>query len=453
MLMINIYNSTMNTVAIIGKPNVGKSTLFNRIIGKRKSIVDNEPGVTRDRIYAMAEWLTVRFELIDTGGLTLKDSTFQENINHQVDFALDESDTIVFLTSYKYGVDNDDIYIAKLLKKNCKDKKIILACNMAEQYKQGDDLTQFYNLGFGKPIILSAEHAIGTGDLLDLIIEDLNKKQQPKPEGLTFCIIGRPNVGKSSLTNSILNKERVIVNSEAGTTRDSIDVEFKYNNEHFTLIDTAGIRRKGKIQDAIEKFAVMRAERAIARSKIIILLLDGSMPFTEQDEVIGGLASNANIPTIIVVNKIDLIARTDKDLNLITAIIRSKFKHLSWAPIIFISALDNKKIHNIFNVIKEINEQACKTISTSVLNEIVLQAQMIQMPPVFKGSRINISYVTQVKSQIPTFVVFCSNVNSLHFTYARYIENRIRDAFGFTKVPITLYWKDKNARTRGVSNE
>ncbi|MGL4950226.1 MAG: ribosome biogenesis GTPase Der [Mycoplasma sp.] len=444
----------MNTIAIVGKPNVGKSTLFNRIIGFRKSIVDDEPGVTRDRIYAVGEWLTRKFEIIDTGGISIKDSTFQENINTQVEFAIEEAQTIIFLTSFKNGVNQDDLYIAKLLKKKAKNKQIILVSNMAERYQHGDDINQFFNLGFGKPIMLSAEHGINTGDLLDEIVKTLPQDSRVISDSLTFCIIGRPNVGKSSLTNALLHKERVIVSDVPGTTRDSIDVDFKYNSEQYTLIDTAGIRRKGKVQDAVEKFAVIRAERAISRSKVVLLVLDGSEPFKEQDEVIGGLASNANIPTIIVVNKIDLISRTDEELNHLSKVIRAEFKHLSWAPIIFTSAINGKKIHNIFSTIKEISEQAKKEVPTSVLNEVILQAQMIQQAPLFKGSRINISYATQVKSQIPTFVIFCSNVNSLHFTYARYIENRVRKSFGFDKVPITLYWKDKNSRKRGVkSNE
>lgn len=445
----------IETIAIIGKPNVGKSTLFNRIIGTRKSIVDDEPGVTRDRIYGMGEWLTVPFELIDTGGLTLTVSAFQPNINHQVEFAIEEANTIIFLTSYKNGINQDDLYIAKLLKKSAKGKHIILVANMGEGYTQGADLNQFFNLGFGKPYIVSAEHGIGVGDMLDAVIKDFKPTTYVEQEGLTFCIIGRPNVGKSSLTNALLNKERVIVSEIAGTTRDSIDVDFKYAEQQFTLIDTAGIRRKGKIGTGIEKFAVIRAEKAIARSRIILLLLDGSQPFTEQDEVIGGLAFAANIPTIIVVNKIDLIKRTDQDLNILIKTIRNQFKYLVWAPIIFISALEHKKIHNIFAEIQEINEQATKRVPTSLLNDVILQAQMLQQPPLFKGARLNISYATQVNSQIPTFVIFCTNLKSLHFAYTRYMENRIREAFGFTKVPMTLYWKDKNARRRlgGTENE
>lgn len=440
----------MNTVAIVGKPNVGKSTLFNRVIGNKKSIVDNISGVTRDRIYSYAEWLTRKFEIIDTGGLSLKDSTFQQNINEQVQFAIQEAEVIVFVVSYKHGIDNDDIYVAKQLKKYAKNKQVIFVANMAETYKPGDDLNKFYPLGFGKPLMISAEHGIGTGDMLDKIISSFKSHQDHEESSLTFCIIGRPNVGKSSLTNAILRKERVIVSDVAGTTRDSIDVDFKYNNKIFTLIDTAGIRRKGKIEQGVEKYSVMRAERAIARSQVVLLVLDGSVDFTEQDEVIGGLCHAANIPTIIIVNKTDLIERSDKEYNKITNIIRSKFKYLDWAPIIFTSALNSKKLHNIFNTIEEINEQATKKVSTSLLNDVVMQGQMIQQAPLFKGGRVNISYATQVESQIPTFVIFCSNVKCLHFAYARYIENRIREAFGFDKVPITLFWKDKNARTRGV---
>lgn len=440
----------MNTVAIVGKPNVGKSTLFNRIIGNKKSIVHNDRGVTRDRIYSNAEWLTRKFEIIDTGGLSVQDSTFQQNINEQVRFAIDEAEIIVFITSYKLGIDNDDVYVAKQLKKQAKSKKVIFVANMAETYKQSDDLAKFYSLGFGKPIMISAEHGIGVGDLLDEIVNNFKKDSNIVQSSLTFCIIGRPNVGKSSLTNAILRKERVIVSDVAGTTRDSIDVDFKYNNKVFTLIDTAGIRRKGKIEKGVEKYSVMRAERAIHRSSVVLLVLDGSQEFTEQDEIIGGLCHEANIPTIIIVNKIDLINRSDKEFNKITKIIRNRFKYLTWAPIIFTSALNSKKLHNIFETIEEINAQATKKISTSLLNDVVMQSQMIQQAPLFKGARLNISYATQVESQIPTFVIFCSNVNSLHFAYARYIENKIREAFGLDKVPITLYWKDKNARTRGV---
>lgn len=445
----------MKTVAIVGKPNVGKSTLFNRIIEKKKSIIEDTPGVTRDRIYDIAEWLTRKFEIIDTGGILNCDSTLQTNINMQVDFAIDEAQIIIFLVSFKNGINNDDIYIAKLLKKVAKNKKIILCANMSETYKKSDELSQFYNLGFGSPIMISSIHGIGIGDLLDQIVKNIpNSQNNNINDSFTFCLVGRPNVGKSSLTNAILNKNRVIVSDVAGTTRDSIDIDFNYHNQAYTIIDTAGIRRKGKLWDNVEKYSVLRAERAISRSKLILLLLDGSEEFKEQDEVIGGLATKANIPTIIIVNKIDLIKDiSDKKINQIKNNIRNKFKHLSWAPIIFISALENKKVHNIFKTIEDIKVQINKKISTSLLNDVVLKAQMVQQAPLFKGSRINISYVTQIKSQIPSFVIFCNDPKYLHFSYARYIENQIRIAFGLDKVPITLYWKDKNARTRGINIE
>lgn len=441
----------MDVVAIVGKPNVGKSTLFNRIIQNKKSIVDDAPGVTRDRIYGYGKWLTREFQLIDTGGFSTKNATLQKNINDQVQIAIEEAQTIIFLISCKNGIDKDDIYIAKLLKKIAKNKNIILAANKCESFKEKDNF--FYNLGFGNPILISSAHGIGIGDLLDNVIKKFKNKIIQKKDHTTFCIIGRPNVGKSSLVNCILNEERVIVSDQAGTTRDSIDVDFKYYNKWFTLIDTAGIRRKGKIQ-GIEKYSVLRAEGAIAKSNIILLVLDGSMNFTEQDEVIGGLASKANIPTIIVVNKIDLLKdKSDKSLLEIKKQIRNKFKHLFWSPIIFVSALENKKIHQIFKIIELVQKEVQIKISTSILNDVIGQAQMLQQAPLFKGARINITYATQVKSRIPTFTLFCSHVDSLHFSYARYIENKIRDAFNLKNTPITLYWKDKNSRVRGEKYE
>ena len=439
----------MLTVAIVGKPNVGKSTLFNRIIGKKKSIIDDQPGVTRDRIYDTAEWLTRKFELIDTGGLENSKKDFQTNINDQVNFAIDEAKVILFVVSYKNGIDENDYFVAKTLKRKSKGKNVILVVNKAEQETARDNVNQYYSLGFGKPIFISSAHGIGVGDLLDEIIKHSDNSDESVNDTYKFCIIGRPNVGKSSLVNAILNEDRVIVSDIAGSTRDSIDTEVKYNGEYFTITDTAGIRRKGKIQDNVEKYSVLRAERAIEKSNCILFMIDGSEEFKEQDEVIGGLAYKANIPTIIVVNKWDKVNKDSSTMSQMTKKIRAQFKYLSWAPIVFVSALDKKRIHTLFETIYMIRSEVQRKISTSLLNEVILKAQMMQEAPLFKGSRIKISYATQVQSQIPTFVIFCNNPKFLHFSYARYIENKIREAFDLTNVPITLYWKSKDAQTRG----
>ncbi len=433
----------MLTVAIIGKPNVGKSTLFNRIIGKNKSIVDNQPGVTRDRIYDQTEWLTRSFELIDTGGLENSNANFQSNINSQVNFAIDEAQVLIFLVSND-GIDENDYFVAKKLKKYCKNKKIILCVNKSESKPDYDKVNEFYNLGFGKPFFVSSVHGIGIGDLLDEIIKDVDKYQKNEIEpDYSFCIIGKPNVGKSTLFNSLVNEDRVIVSDIAGSTHDSIDFTFKYNSKTYQIIDTAGIRRKGKIQTNVEKYSVIRAERAIKNSKYILLVLDASNGITEQDEVIGGLAYAANIPTIIVINKWDEIEKNNSTMNEFTKLIRNRFKYLPWAPIIFISAKEKKRLHTIFETIEKINSEINRRIATSVLNDVILKAQMLQQAPIFKGSRVKISYATQVNSQIPTFVLFCNNSKYPHFSYARYIENQIRESFELKNTPITLYWKTK----------
>lgn len=444
----------MNKVAIVGKPNVGKSTLFNRLIRQRKSIVENEPGVTRDRIYGTVDWLGQQFKLIDTGGLTLKNEPFQKNIQIQVEYAIEEADLILFMVSNKEMVNADDYFIAKLLKKK-KNKKVIVVVNKSENNDNTYENT-YYSFGFGKPFYISAEHSIGTGDLLDEIIKNIKTTKQDKAtkkDSLTFCIIGRPNVGKSTLTNTILNDDRVLVSPIPNTTRDSINCDFKYNGENYTIIDTAGIRRKGKIIDEVEKYAVMRTQDSVEESKLILLVFDGSEEFTEQDEIIGGIPYKANIPTIIVVNKWDLVKKDEYTQNEYIKKIRSKFKYLSWAPIVFISAKENKKVQNIFKLIKEIQEQINIKVNTSMLNEVIVRAASHNPPSLFKGGRLTIHYATRVQGQIPTFVIFTNDPKYLHFSYARFIENLIRESFGIDKVPITVYYKDKNSRIRGIKDE
>lgn len=444
----------MSKVVIIGKPNVGKSTLFNRLIRQKKSIVEDQPGVTRDRIYGEVEWLGKKFNLIDTGGLTIKDSPFQKNIEMQVNYAIEEADLILFMVTNKEGINADDYFINKLLKKK-KNKKVLLVVNKSENNDNSNE-RNYYSFGYGKPYYISAEHSIGVGDLLDEIIKIIKLTKAEtinKSDNLTFCIIGKPNVGKSTLTNSILNEDRVLVSPIPNTTRDSINTEFKYNGKLYTIIDTAGIRRKGKIIEKVEKYAVLRTQAAVGESKIILLMLDGSEEFSEQDEIIGGIAYKANIPTIIVVNKWDLVKKDEHTHVEFTKKIRSKFKFLSWAPIVFISAKDKKKIQNIFKLIGDIEKQLNIKVNTSMLNDVVLKAASHNPPSLFKGGRLTIHYATQVQGQIPTFVIFTNDPKYLHFSYARFIENLIHESFGINLIPITIYYKDKNSRIRGVKNE
>lgn len=437
----------MLTVAIVGKPNVGKSTLFNRIVKKNKSIVDDTPGVTRDRIYCQAEWLTRNFYLIDTGGLTVKDFSFKKEIELQVNYAIQEANVIVFLISAKDGINSDDQYVAKLLKKYAKDKKIILVVNKSESKEASKNENDYYKFGFGKPFFISSSHGIGVGDLLDQIIS-LDSNVAVEKDSFKFCIIGKPNVGKSSLVNCILREDRVIVSDIAGTTLDAIDTNFKRNKEMFTIIDTAGIRKKSKIGEGLEKYAFLRVEQSIKRSNLIIILLDGSNDFTEQDEIIAGLAFKANIPCIIAVNKWDAVKKDEKTMNQFIKTIKIKFQFIHYAPIIFISAKENKRIDDLFDEIINIKKTLEKKVSSSALTDTILRAQMLNNPPSFKGGRIKINYVTQVESQIPTFVLFCNNPDYLHFSYARYLENEIREKFGYNNVPMTLYFKSKTSEIR-----
>lgn len=431
------------TVAIVGRPNVGKSTIFNRLIGERKSIVDDTPGVTRDRIYGTVEWLTQSFHIIDTGGIQIEDQPFSEEINMQVDIAIEEADVIIFITSAKEGVMTDDMAIARKLQKS--NKPVVLAVNKADNQELQMAVYEFYSLGLGDPMTISGAHGIGLGDLLDKVIELMPKKELKPYEGITsFCVIGRPNVGKSSLVNAILKEDRVIVSNIEGTTRDAIDTPFKVDDKEYMIIDTAGIRKRGKIYENIEKYSILRAMNAIERSNVVLFVIDGELGIREQDKHVAGLAHEAGKGVIIVYNKWDTVDKDEKTMNAIEKEIRAQFVYLDYAPIAFTSALTHSKVNKLIPLIDEVHDSCCIRIMTNVLNDVILDAQMMNPPKPHLGKQLKIYYASQVSVEPPTIVLFVNDPELLHFSYSRYIENKLREGFGFVGTPIRIIARKKS---------
>lgn len=431
------------TVAIVGRPNVGKSTIFNRLIGERKSIVDDTPGVTRDRIYGTVEWLTQSFHIIDTGGIQIEDQPFSEEINMQVDIAIEEADVIIFITSAKEGVMTDDMAIARKLQKS--NKPVVLAVNKADNQELQMAVYEFYSLGLGDPMTISGAHGIGLGDLLDKVIELMPKKELKPYEGITsFCVIGRPNVGKSSLVNAILKEDRVIVSNIEGTTRDAIDTPFKVDDKEYMIIDTAGIRKRGKIYENIEKYSILRAMNAIERSNVVLFVIDGELGIREQDKHVAGLAHEAGKGVIIVYNKWDTVDKDEKTMNAVEKEIRAQFVYLDYAPIAFTSALTHSKVNKLIPLIDEVHDSCCMRIMTNVLNDVILDAQMMNPPKPHLGKQLKIYYASQVSVEPPTIVLFVNDPELLHFSYSRYIENKLREAFGFVGTPIRIIARKKS---------
>ncbi len=431
-----------NIVAIIGRPNVGKSTLFNRMLRKKVSIVENKSGVTRDRIYSSTEWLTKKFVLIDTGGITSKNMTFSEQINAQVNIAIDEADIILFVLSYKEGLTDEDKHIAKKLHK--KNKKIILVVNKYDKKVNENDIYDYMVLGFDLPILVSSEHGIGIGDLLDKIISLIDyKKIQIKKNVISFAIIGKPNSGKSSLVNSILNEDRVIVSHIPGSTTDSIDTEFTYNKKKYVVTDTAGIIKKSKLYEKLEKFSFLHSIKSIEKSDIIILLIDGSEKITNLDTIIGGIPFETTKPVIIVINKIDLFDDKNEEYYKWEDEIKKRFKYLKYAYCVFVSAIKKNRINKLLDTINLVHIAMNKRINTSILNEVLIKAQLANQSPHFKGGRLKIYYSSQPSSIPPTFILFVNNKSYAHFSYIRYIENQIRNSFNFKGVPIKLILRSK----------
>ena len=425
------------TVAIIGRPNVGKSSLFNRLSGDKLAITDDASGITRDRLYTKCEWLNQEFSIIDTGGIELKNVPFMEEIKAQAQLAIDEADVIILVTDGRFGVTNGDKDVIKILHKS--KKPVIVAANKIDDVKFMDNIYEFYNLGVDDVIAVSALHGIGVGDLLDKVVELLpEKKEKRYDDAVEFCIIGQPNVGKSSLTNAILGTERVIVSDIAGTTRDAIDSKFTRDGKNYVVIDTAGIRKQGKIYENAEKYSVLRAIKAIERSEVVLFVLDGTKEIEEQDKRIAGYAAEYNKAVIIVVNKWDAVDKDEKSMKEFTEKIRKNFLFISYAPIVFVSALKNQRIQTLFEQIKIVYENYTRRIATNVLNDIILDASIMNQAPIFNGDRIRVYYGSQVDIKPPTFVLFVNDPNYMHFSYQRYLENRFRSAFMLEGTPIKL---------------
>ncbi len=433
-------------VAIVGRPNVGKSTLFNKLIGERRSIVEDTPGVTRDRIYGECEWSGRRFSLIDTGGIEPKtDDIILKQMRMQAELAVETADVIIFLCDVHAGLTADDREIAVMLKKS--GKPIVPCVNKCDRVGQTPfEFYEFYELGFREePVAVSSVHGSGTGDLLDAVLAYLPAPDENEEEddSIKVAVIGKPNAGKSSIINRILDDDRLIVSDIAGTTRDAIDTQFENESGKYTFIDTAGIRRQSKVNDKIEKYSVLRANMAVERADVCLIMIDAGTGITEQDEKIAGIAHEAGKPSIIVVNKWDTVEKDNNTVNQFNEKIRTALAYMPYAPILYVSAKTGQRINNLFERIQYVYGQSTLRISTGMLNDVLSEATMRVQPPTDKGRRLKIYYMTQISVAPPTFVIFCNKAELFHFSYQRYLENCLRETFGFVGTPIKLIIRQK----------
>lgn len=434
-------------VAIVGRPNVGKSTLFNIFADSRISIVEDTPGVTRDRLYADAEWLDRKFTMVDTGGIEMQNTdSIAVSIRQQAEIAVREADVILFVCDARTGITNDDMEVGKMLRQS--KKPVVLAVNKADTPKQEAEAYEFYNLGIGEPYLISASNRLNLGDLLDAVVEKFppeSDDDEDNEDVIKVAIIGRPNVGKSSIFNDIIGQTRSIVSDVAGTTRDAIDVPVEKDGQTYLFIDTAGMRRKGKIDEPIEKYSIIRTLRAVDRSDVVLLVLNAEEGITEQDKKIAGYAHEAGKGIVIVVNKWDLYPnKTVMSTEEFTKNIRHELIFMPYANVVYVSALTQQRISRLPEMIKDAAEANAMRISTSVLNQVVTDAVAMNQPPMEKGKRLKILYTTQVKVKPPTFVIFCNEPEIMHFSYQRYLENQLREAFGFKGTPINIIVRGKN---------
>ena len=434
-------------VAIVGRPNVGKSTLFNLLANKRISIVEDTPGVTRDRLYATAEWLDKEFMMVDTGGIeTMNNDVIAVSVRQQAEIAIREADVILFVCDARTGITNEDQEVANILRRS--QKPIVLVVNKADSPKQEMGIFEFYNLGIGEPVPISAANHLGLGDMLDAIVEKfpptVTSGEEQDEDEIKVALIGRPNVGKSSIFNCLVGQERSIVSDVAGTTRDAIDTPVTIDKQKYLFIDTAGMRRKARIDEPIEKYSVIRSLRAVDRSDVILMVIDAVEGVTEQDKKIVGYVHEAGKGVILVVNKWDLYKKDNSSTLRYTEELRKELVFLQYAPVVYVSALTKQRIHRLPEVISYVAEQNAMRISTSVLNQVINDATAINPPPTDKGKRLKILFSTQVKTKPPTFVIFVNYPEIMHFSYQRYLENKLRESFGFEGTPLNLIIRAKN---------
>lgn len=427
------------TVALVGRPNVGKSTLFNKIVGKKISIIEDTPGVTRDRIYQEAIYNQKKFYLVDTGGIDTSNETFNSEIKLQAEIAIKEADIVVFIVDGKEGLTANDLIIRDILRRS--KKKVIVAINKMDAQAAEENIYEFYELGFDTYIPISSIHNIGYVDLMDTITNDFSEKEEKQDDRLRFSIIGRPNVGKSSLMNALLNEERVVVSDIAGTTRDSIDSVLKYHNQEYILIDTAGMRKKGKVFESIEKYSLLRSLKSIDSSDICLVVINAEEGITEHDKHIAGYAIEKGKGLIFVVNKWDTVK--DTTIQEFEKLMRAEFQFATYAPIVFLSALTKKRIHTLMPEVIKVAENIKREIKTSLINEVILDAYQLNIPPSYKGKRLKIYFTAQTGTKPPKFTFRVNSKGLVHFSYERYLENKIRENFDFTGTPIVLQFKNK----------
>ncbi|MGN7455816.1 ribosome biogenesis GTPase Der [Paenibacillus pasadenensis] len=432
-------------IAIVGRPNVGKSTIFNRVIGDRLAIVEDKPGVTRDRIYGTGEWNGKSFSIVDTGGIELDgEDEIMKSVRMQAELAVEEADVIIFMVDAKTGLTLADEEVAQMLFRSR--KPVVVAVNKVDNHGRMEDIYEFFGLGFGSPIAISGSHGTGIGDLLDEAVSKLPELEEDgyDEDVIKVALIGRPNVGKSSLVNALLGEERVIVSDVAGTTRDAIDTPFEKDGQRYVLIDTAGMRKRGKVYESTEKYSVMRSLKAIERADVVLILINAEEGIIEQDKHIAGYAHEAGKASVFVVNKWDAVDKDDKTMQLFSQNIRDHFLFMTYAPIVFLSALTKSRLHKLLPVINHVSEQHALRIQTHLLNDVISDAVAINPPPTDKGRRLRINYVTQVAVRPPTIVIFVNAPEIMHFSYERYLENKIRAAFNFEGTPVRLFTRRKS---------